>query len=525
MEERSVIEYPELKIVEDDFEVEFGIVATKNESESSDLQEQYINQELKDVNDSVLANNTKIAELNREIDRLTNSSDGIDYMVAVGSGILAGIIDSLWVGEFSLERGKKWSNEEAEKFVNKIAQSKGYTGDENNTKGSITFLEKKFGLASDSNINDFGGGLQHHLRDFGHHPTIIGLFFSMLTQFTEKAYGTDTNGSFMSIEIKNKMLIGKNIPEKILFGVVFWFFHLVSDIAGSSSNPGAGTGLPGPLLSFAKQLSAFPFFKNKKIDFRKKEIPLSEWISKLFNGTLLAERDSNGKIISENRFDLRAELGARHEIGRQALPVIINECIVRAFYFIRMLTKEIKEKEIGSLSELNKVDWKKTFPWKNRTIARMLTISTGTFTAIDLAEAAIRGGIKAAGNPALFAKEFILRVNFVGVGRFAIAVTNDVVMGAKRSNLRNERIAILSKQLHLMNAKVYYMQAEAWIAAETTEKTINEAIELMNQTTIIYIEAWKANRQSLKNIGKLRHDIEKNNPGLVKDINDILKWG
>lgn len=25
------------------------------------------------------------------------------------------------------------------------------------------------------NTNDFGGGYQHHLRDFSHHPTLIGI--------------------------------------------------------------------------------------------------------------------------------------------------------------------------------------------------------------------------------------------------------------------------------------------------------------------------------------------------------------
>src|SRR5690606_40344799 len=43
-------------------------------------------------------NNQKIDDLNLEIERLTNHSDYIDNTVAVSSGILAGIIDSFWVG-------------------------------------------------------------------------------------------------------------------------------------------------------------------------------------------------------------------------------------------------------------------------------------------------------------------------------------------------------------------------------------------------------------------------------------------
>ena len=44
-------------------------------------------------------------------------------------------------------------------------------------KKCVKFLEEKFPIPADGNTPDFGGGLQHHLRDFAHHPTIVGLFF------------------------------------------------------------------------------------------------------------------------------------------------------------------------------------------------------------------------------------------------------------------------------------------------------------------------------------------------------------
>lgn len=461
-----------------------------------------------------------IVELNKEIERLTNHADGLDYTIAVSSGVITGLIDVFWVGEFNFERGKKWSDEKINNFVIKIAKNRGYKGD--NLEGSISFLEKEYPLASDSNTPDFGGGLQHHLRDFAHHPSIFGLFFSLLTQFTGKAYGTNTVGSFMIIDVKNKTFIGKDFPQKILFGTVFWFFHMVSDIAGSSSYPGTGTGLPGPLLSFAKLLSALPFFKNKETGSNA----LSLWVSKLFNGTLLAERDSSGKIIKEsvNRFDFRAELGVIYELGRQAVPVIINECIVRGFYFIRRFIDEIKTNNVKSLKELNRINWKNTLPFKNRTIARMLTISTGTFTLIDLGDAAIRGAVKSGGNLGLFAKEFILRVNFIGVGRFVLAVGVDVSMGIKREKRRNERIAIMSQQLHLMNVKIFYFQANMWKAAETTYQSIEEVKQIMEKTALFAVETWEENRKSINNIGKSVEGVKKYNPEVINNISEILKW-
>jgi hypothetical protein len=130
-------------------------------------------------------------------------------------------------------------------------------------------------------------------------PTIVGLIFSLLTQFTNKSYGTDVNGVFMIADVPevSKAFIGKDVPSKILFGTITWFFHLVSDVAGSSSSVGksGGTGIPGPLLALAKELSVLPIFKNMNVG----DNSLSVFLSKLFNGTLLAKHDESGTIIRD----------------------------------------------------------------------------------------------------------------------------------------------------------------------------------------------------------------------------------
>lgn len=490
-----------LKIVQDDLEVEFELEFVENNLSSKLKNHIYLDKEiqyeLEDVNYKLEINEQKIDKIDKEIERLTNTADGLDYTISVVSGILAGLIDSFWVGKFSLEHGKEWSEEKTNKFVNKIAKWQGYNG--NDLEGSIRHLENKFPLASDSNTPEFGGGLQHHLRDFSHHPSIFGLMFSLVTQFAGTVVGTDTYGKFLIEEVKDKTLIGENLPQKIVYGVVFWFFHLVSDVTGSSNTPGAGTGLPGPLLSFAKMLSALPIFNKMKVGDKN----LSEWISKLFNGTYFAERDKDGKLIKESikPFDFRAEIGLAYELGRQAVPVIINECIVRGFYFVRRFTQEIKTKEINNISELSSIDWKKVLPYKNRTIIRMLTISTATFTTIDLADAAIRGAAKSKGNLANFTKEFLLRINYVGLGRITVAVGTDIWMGFKRAKKRNERIIIMNQQLHLMNAKIFYHQANMWKAAKSTSAAIDEIKQMMVETVIIAVESWEENRNSIDNIG------------------------
>ena len=369
-----------------------------------------------------------IFDLNSQIDLLSSQTDSLDYIVAIASGIVCGILDILWVGEFDLAHGRSIASDKVDSFVKNTAEmSEGKTFDD--VKSAVQALEKHFPIPSDGNTSDFGGGKQHHLRDFAHHPTIVGLAFSLLTQFTEKSYGTDVNGSFITVDVpeKSKSFIGKDIPEKILMGTIIWFFHLVSDIAGSSSTAGTtgGTGIPGPLLALAKEVSAIPFFKNIKVD---DDMSMSLFLSKLFNGTLMMKRDEKGQIVKDSiiKFDLRGELGVAVELCKQAVPVVANECFVRAFYFIRHLAMEMKENRVGCFADMKMIDWDTVKPLNNPTIARMLTISTGVFTVLDIGEA-------------IATQKYWVSINYVGIGRFAVAISSDVSWGLKARDVKKIR--------------------------------------------------------------------------------------
>lgn len=371
-----------------------------------------------------------IYDLNSQIELLSCQADNLDYIVAIASGMACGLLDILWVGEFDLQSGHSIASDKVDSFVKKTAEMlerKKF----DDVKSAVKALEKRFPIPSDGNTPNFGGGLQHHIRDFAHHPTIVGLAFSLLTQFTEKSYGTDVNGVFLVVDVpkKSKPFIGNDVPQKILMGTITWFFHLVSDVAGSSSTAGisGGTGIPGPILALAKEIATIPFFKDIKVDA---DMSLSLFLSKMFNGSLMMQRDENGQIIKESviKFDLRGELGVTVELCKQAVPVIANECIVRAFYFIRHLAMVMKENCVSCLADMKKIEWSSVKPANNPTIARMLTVSTGVFTALDIGEA-------------IATQKYWVSVNYVGVGRFAVAIGSDVSWGLKARNVKKVRDA------------------------------------------------------------------------------------
>lgn len=413
----------------------------KTKEINQELAEEVVSADAKVESPSIDHLNTELARVNQELEHYTNHADKADYALAVTSGVLAGLVDSLFVGEFSLEYANQWGNQQAEKLVLKVAKYQGYGGAD--LGQAIKLLEDQFPIAADKATAAFGGGLQHHLRDFSHHPTPVGLVCSILTQFTGNVYGTDVAGAFQCVPLNKDglNLVGKSFPEKIMFGAVNWFFHMVSDVAGSSGTVmkgSFGTGLPGPLVSLLKEFSSTRLFKKQDAKGYKE---FSVYISKLFNGTLLGERDSKGNLIPL-KFDLRTEMGVAMQVGKQTIPVIINECIVRSFFLLRRLLQELSRDDIQDWSDVHKINWKAIIPFRNRTVDRMLTIASMTFTVADTADAAIHAAIESGGNWVLFSGRFVTRFNYVGAGRAALSIVREVSNEKKEAQLIHEKMIL-----------------------------------------------------------------------------------
>lgn len=462
---------------------------------------------------------TVLFDLDNQIKVLSSRADELDCLVAVASGILCSMLDILWVGEFSIKEGRNFASDKIEKLVKKTAKLCGYKGDD--LRAAVEVLEEKYPIPSDGNTPDFGGGLQHHLRDFAHHPTIIGLIFSLLTQFTGMSYGTDKNGVFKVTPVLNrsKAFIGNDICDQLYNGTIVWFLHLVSDMAGSNKTAGitGGTGIPGPLLSLAKELSVLPIFRNMKIG----DNDLSVFLSKVFNGTLFAKHDKNGKIIRDTvvKFDLRGELGAVVQLSKQALPVLANDCIVRSFYFIRRFALALKKMNCASLGDvcLYNIDWDGVKPFGNPTVKRMLTISSAVFSTIDITEAVI-------------SQKYFVAVNYAGVGRFAIAIGNEIA-----SHLKVRDVKRIKQMYEDIRRNTFAKKDNNIYERIGEDMDIGKFGLTLEQTEILFnLEMYKTlndiNTSSMKVdlkeewLEEWKHYIKCGFPLFVGDENAILHW-
>lgn len=500
------------------------------------------------INDKIEGINSICAGLEKEeesfndnIDKLTNHADRIDYTVSVACGILCGLIDSFIIGEFNFESAKAKSHHKINDFISSFAKMNGYKGDR--LKGAIAYLEKQFPVAQDNVWKGIDIGVStknHHLADFAHHPTLLGLVSAIFVQFFDKGIFVNKNGKWELVLLSDdpKDVIKKCLPL-IISGLILWLIniveskyqnkidekipkplqnlikllasvpmvipilkvvvnhvgHLVSDMGGSKNTAGGGMGIPGLFISIFHEISSLPDLKDTKLP-----------------GIV-------NDIYVKNKFDMRSEFAVINELGRQAIPVLIGEIFVRSFYFVRRLCHEVKERK-----SFKNVNWLKIIPFNNRTIARMMTIESGTFMAFDLADSAIRSAMKNGDltNP-LFWKDFILRVNFVGIGRFVISISTDFSMGIKQQSLIKEKMQSKSKKNMLQTAKLYYMQEGMWIEAIDTEKAITNLYLDAESSFLQFIDTIIMIEKSLDRIGEYIEGAESNNPGLKNNIIEVLE--
>ena len=368
---------------------------------------------------------TKLEESISSLKKLTSECDKTDYILAACSGVICGILDIFLVGKPGESPIGDITDKWFENRTMDFSKMCGWNDKENGTLSSaIKHLEKKFKIPYDQRgAGDAASWVfdlnpkNHHFKSLGHNPTLLGLFFSILDQFSNTSHFV-SGGELISLqEADGKFeLHGNDVPSKIFCGFVNWFGHLVSDMSGSSSSKGRGMGIPSPIWSWTNDIIAIK---------RKLNIPVSEF-DKSINELALE--------IYKQGYDVRFQ-------AAQAIPVFINELLVRIVYAVRRLIRYFvtTNKEDRSFSLL----WKSCEPFSNATVKRMLTVAHGTFCLIDAGDAVTQGF--ASGGGSFNVVEFAMRLNIVGIGRFTISLYGEVGRGVKRHSL-NEDVIVLRRQ-------------------------------------------------------------------------------
>lgn len=445
----------------------------------------------------------KLAEVNQELERYTSHADKADYAFAVASGLITGFIDSVFVGQMNITgEDIGLSHKQINHFIEDYAKKRDLDGA--HLKNTIANLEDAFPVLQDNvwkGANIKVSASNHHLADLAHHPTPLGLVAAIAVQFLRVGTFINREGELHFIPVKtsakdmigvlapavitgilNWLVIvgekkyeeanGEDLPEfvvklahlvastPLIIEIVKcadnWFGHLVSDMGGSKQTAGGGMGIPGIFVSLLYEISALPVLKDSG---------LPQLVNTLYE---------------KQKLDLRHELPLYKELGKQAIPVVFNEIYVRLSYFLAHLASEV-----ATHKGIHGVNWNNVIPFGNRTIDRMMTVSTMTFTIADTTDAAVRAAVESGGNWAIFAGKFVTRFNYVGAGRAAVAIVKEISNERKEAQLIHEKMILIeAKTAIVMNQLQEYKAAlEQRVSdylAEDIEAFMN-GFDIMNQ--------------------------------------------
>lgn len=429
----------------------------------------------------------KLLQIEEDI-KINSECDKWDYIFAVSSGVLAGLVDSFFVGS---PKDSKWlssADKVMDNLVQKFAKLNGWKAESSNDPltSAIKFLEEKFNNINYDQphgkaVNDFlcMSPSNHHLKSLAHSPSPIGLIFAILDQFRGTATFID-NGQLITITSESK-LQGSNLASKIFCAFVNWFGHLMSDIAGSSGAKGRGSGLPIPFYELLQTLNIGSFEHNGE----KKHFA-----------------DIAVKVF-EQGYDFRFGMVL-------SIPVLMVELFNRVFCIIRHRYQY--NRSWSDCMQFLNFD-------KNARLRKMLLVGQGTLCLIDAGDAFIKSGGAANWVEFFSRMNFVawMRLSYLGMRHAASILSNEI--NIQRYQLRAEALGLYSEDMKNISEKFLVEHNR-----KVDKFFLNRRIELNN--LILSLDSSANNSDHLAAVESVRkissmYNIT-NNRRSFKEFNDII---
>ena len=399
----------------------------------------------------------EVSEDNRKLLKSKDKCDKYDYLAAVACGAVGGLIDIFLVGAPQNSTLGNWTDKQVDNAVMGFAKASGWNPRNNqqgNPASAIGFLEKQIKVNYEQRYSADVENLfnmstrNHHMMSLSHSPDLVGLFFSLLNQFTSTS-SFIADGQLVTIRSDTYELQGGNFVAKLFCGIANWFGHIMSDIAGSSGsrgNSGRGAGVVIPFY----ELFQFCKFGSFRVGQDRQDL-----------ATIAVRAFQEG-------YDFRFGLAS-------AIPVIITDLSIRLIWALRrrfQYGKALKE----------------CIPTHQHDDLRiMLLFGNGTLCVMDGIDAGIRSG----GN----FLAFFMRLNIIAWFRFVTLVLKEVCIrlglaDALQKNIEafkriNEALLIYLHELESIDIEAFKKETEEYneiMKVFTTAKTDKELNQILLNT-------------------------------------------
>lgn len=379
---------------------------------------------------------------NRDLLRNGDKCDKYDYLTAVACGAIGGMVEIFLVGAPGNSMLGNWTDSQVDNAVKGFARLTGWNprdGKEGDIASAIGFLEKKFKVNYDQrHTGDVGNLFQmsvknHHMISLAHSPDIVGLFFSILNQFTATS-SFIAKGELITIESTTLELQGGNFIARLFCGVANWFGHIMSDIAGSTgSRGGVGRG-SGVVIPFYE---LFQFCKFGRFQVGQDRQDLATIAVRAF----------------QQGYDFRFGLAT-------AIPIIITDLSIRLIWSLR--------RHFQYAMPLNEC----VPTQKHDSLRVMLLFGNGTLCVMNGIDAGIRSG----GN----FLTFFMRLNLIAWFRFVTLVLKEVCIRIGLANALQQQIEAFKR---INEALLFYLSELEEIDIEAFKKETEQYEQIVEVFT------------------------------------------
>ena len=385
---------------------------------------------------------------NRRLVQSADKCDKYDYLIAVACGAVGGLMDIFLVGAPGESVLGKWTDAQMDQVVMKFAKVCGWKPKSNNNVASaIGFLERNYKVNYDQRYATDVNNLfnmstkNHHMMSLAHSPDIIGLFFSILNQFTSTASFV-ANGQLVTINTETFELQGGNYISNIFCGIANWLGHVMSDVAGSSGsrgNVGRGTGIVIPFFEL------FGLCKFGRFDVGKDKQDLATIATRAF----------------QEGYDFRFGLA-------MAVPVVVTDLSIRLIWALRRHFQYGK-----ALADCIPTQ-------KHENLRIMLLFGNGTLCVLDGMDAFIKSG----GNMLTF----FMRLNMIAWFRLVTLILKEVCIriGIAEPLQKyldaykkiNEALTCYLRELEKIDIEAFKRETEEYNRLISSFETVNTSKEL-----------------------------------------------
>lgn len=401
--------------------------------------------------------------------------DKYDLLMACGCGAVAGIVDMFFVNNPKNSKLGQITDTQADNLVKQFARYCGWKPrpeNKDNIALAISYLERRFHVNYDqmSSIgvdNQFNMNTRnHHFKSLSHSPDIVGLFFSILNQFSQTSTFI-SGGQVITISTKddNFELIGKDFKAKLYCAFCNWIGHIISDLAGShgcrdKNSLSRGAGVPIPFMEF------FQFCKFGSFQIKDDRQDLAILMTRVY----------------QEGYDLRFGVAL-------SIPVFIEEMSIRVLWAIKR-------------------HYSKNIPWsdcinfnQHADFRLLLIIGNSTLCLLDLGQAAI----KAKGNKLILLKN----LNLIAWFRLLFLVLREskTILGPYVQYVIDRLLTDIMTEKELREIQAYYYRMQC------IDETINEAlikfIEYVEvQSQAISYEVEQMSNDKISNSEQANHSVK-----------------